>query len=155
MTFYSFMTQLGMAAQAIDIVYQLNAADQNDVGIYQQGAIAARKSLTFGPQDHCDVLLQGLTGPSGSWRFGTTISFCSRTRAGATCRPGPRSGPGAFCRIFAGQRIVLGEQVLTYQDLAFYFNAKKNVSLTQIYLRIDRMTRCGSRRIARAIRASR
>ncbi len=28
-TFYSFMTQLGMAAQAIDIVYQLNAADEN------------------------------------------------------------------------------------------------------------------------------
>ncbi|HEX8313115.1 MAG TPA: ATP-binding cassette domain-containing protein, partial [Chthoniobacteraceae bacterium] len=29
------------------------------------------------------------------------------------------------------------EQVLTYQDLAYYFNAKKNVSLTQIYLSID------------------
>jgi hypothetical protein len=32
---------------------------------------------------------------------------------------------------------VLGEQVLTYQDLAYYFNAKKNVSLTQVYLAID------------------
>jgi ABC-type multidrug transport system ATPase subunit len=35
------------------------------------------------------------------------------------------------------QRIVLGEQVLTYQDLASYFNAKKNVSIPQIYLSID------------------
>ena len=46
-------------------------------------------------------------------------------------------GPGAFCRVYTGQRIVLGEQVLTYQDLAYYFNAKKNVSLAQIYLTID------------------
>src|SRR5580765_8199533 len=36
-TFYSFMTQLGMAAQAIDIVYQLNAAEESDKNIYQQG----------------------------------------------------------------------------------------------------------------------
>ena len=35
------------------------------------------------------------------------------------------------------QRIVLGEQVLTYQDLAYYFNAKKNVSLAQVYLTLD------------------
>ena len=28
--FYSFMSQLGMAAQAIDIVYQLNASEDSD-----------------------------------------------------------------------------------------------------------------------------
>src|SRR6266851_3513601 len=32
-TFYGFMTQLGMAAQAIDIVYQLNAAEESDKNI--------------------------------------------------------------------------------------------------------------------------
>src|SRR5947207_3286029 len=31
--FYSFMSQLGMAAQAIDIVYQLNASEESDPGI--------------------------------------------------------------------------------------------------------------------------
>src|SRR6201993_4230822 len=32
-TYYSFMTQLGMAAQAIDIVYQLNAAEETEKNI--------------------------------------------------------------------------------------------------------------------------
>ena len=32
-----------MAAQAIDIVYQLNANDQNDVGIYHQGFASRRE----------------------------------------------------------------------------------------------------------------
>ena len=36
--FYSFMSQLGMAAQAIDIVYQLNASEDSDSSIYQRGA---------------------------------------------------------------------------------------------------------------------
>ena len=35
--YYSFMSQLGMAAQAIDIVYQLNAADAVDPSVYQKG----------------------------------------------------------------------------------------------------------------------
>ena len=44
---------------------------------------------------------------------------------------------GHFCRVYSGQRIVLGEQVLAYQDLVYYFNAKKNVSLTNIYLELN------------------
>jgi hypothetical protein len=36
-TFYSFMTELGMAAQAIDIVYQLNSAEESDKGVYHRG----------------------------------------------------------------------------------------------------------------------
>ena len=57
--YYSFMSQLGMAAQAIDIVYQLNANDQNDVGIYHQGT-SPLEVVSFGPPDRCDVLLPGL-----------------------------------------------------------------------------------------------
>ena len=57
--YYSFMSQLGMAAQAIDIVYQLNANDQSDVGIYHQGA-SPLEVVSFGPIEHCDVLLPGL-----------------------------------------------------------------------------------------------
>ncbi len=37
-----------------------------------------------------------------------------------------------------GQRILVGDQVLTYQELAQYFNAKKNVSLPQIFMRVNR-----------------
>ena len=46
--------------------------------------------------------------------------------------------PGHFCRVYSGQRIVLGEQVLTHQDLVYYFNAKKNVALTHVYLSVDK-----------------
>jgi uncharacterized tellurite resistance protein B-like protein len=46
--FYSFMSQMGMAAQAIDIVYQLNASEDSDPSIYQHGA-SPLESLSFGP----------------------------------------------------------------------------------------------------------
>src|SRR5438477_12300665 len=45
---------------------------------------------------------------------------------------------GGFCRIYPGQRILIGDQVLSYQELAQYFNAKKNVSLPQIFIRVNR-----------------
>jgi len=45
---------------------------------------------------------------------------------------------GGFCRIYPGQRILVGDQVLTYQELAQYFNAKKNVSLPQIFIRVNK-----------------
>src|SRR5256885_13987539 len=45
---------------------------------------------------------------------------------------------GGFCRIYPGQRILVGDQVLSYQELAQYFNAKKNVSLPQIFIRVNR-----------------
>jgi len=34
--------------------------------------------------------------------------------------------------------MLVGDQVLTYQDLATYFNAKKNVSMPQIFVRVNR-----------------
>ena len=49
-----------------------------------------------------------------------------------------RSARGGFCRIYPGQRILVGDQVLSFQELATYFNAKKNVSLPQIYVRVNR-----------------
>src|SRR5215218_5641132 len=57
--FYSFMSQLGMAAQAIDIVYQLNASEDSDPSIYQRGA-SPLESLSFGPNGKSDVLLKSL-----------------------------------------------------------------------------------------------
>ena len=138
MTFYSFMTQLGMAAQAIDIVYQLNAAEDADPSIYQKGA-SPLESLCFGHNQSADVILKDL-GPEDrlvAFRYHDLILLknqSSRTVI-VRARPLPR---GQFCRVYTGQRIVLGEQVLTYQDLIYYFNAKKNVSLTQIYVVIDR-----------------
>lgn len=135
--FYGFMTQLGMAAQAIDIVYQLNAADERDTTVFQQGQ-SPLESLTFGSNGTGDVVLKGLEGPERlvAFRYQDLILLKNQSKKGIVVRGRPL-GPGSFCRIYTGQRIVLGEQVLTYQDLAYYFNAKKNVSLTQVFLSIE------------------
>ncbi|MEO7318179.1 MAG: ATP-binding cassette domain-containing protein, partial [Chthoniobacteraceae bacterium] len=135
--YYGFMAQLGMAAQAIDIVYQLNAADEADKSIYQHGQ-SPLESLTFGGNAAANVKMKGLEGPERlvAFRYHDLILLKNQSSRGIVVRGRPL-GPGAFCRVYAGQRIILGEQVLTYQDLAYYFNAKKNVSLTQVYLSID------------------
>ncbi len=135
-SFYSFMTQLGMAAQAIDIVYQLNAAEESDKTVYQQGQ-SPLESLAFGANGSADVKLKGLAGPERlmAFRYHDLILLKNQSSKGIVVSGRPLV-PGAFCRVYTGHRIVLGEQVLTYEDLAYYFNAKKNVSLTQIYLTI-------------------
>src|SRR5260370_41140524 len=53
-SYYSFMSQLGMAAQAIDIVYQLNAAESADPSIYQKGT-SPLESIVFGSGSTADV----------------------------------------------------------------------------------------------------
>ncbi|MDB6171829.1 MAG: abc-2 type transporter [Chthoniobacteraceae bacterium] len=135
--YYGFMAQLGMAAQAIDIVYQLNANEESDKSVFQHGQ-SPLESLTFGADGHSDVKLKGLAGVERlvAFRYHDLILLKNQSSKGIVVRGRPL-GPGAFCRIYTGQRIVLGEQVLTYQDLAYYFNAKKNVSLTQVFLNID------------------
>src|SRR5437879_6790746 len=45
---------------------------------------------------------------------------------------------GGFCRIYPGQRILVGDTVLTYQELAQYFNAKKNVAVPQSFVRVNK-----------------
>src|SRR6476659_6654718 len=57
--FYSFMSQMGMAAQAIDIVYQLNASEESDPSIYQHGA-SPLESLSFGTDGKADIILKNL-----------------------------------------------------------------------------------------------
>src|ERR1041384_2519475 len=59
--FYSFMSQLGMAAQAIDIVYQLKASEDSDPSIYQRGA-SPLESVSFGSNGKADVTLKSLNG---------------------------------------------------------------------------------------------
>src|SRR5260370_20885041 len=57
--FYSFMSQLVMAAQAIDIVYQLNASEDADPSIYQRGACPLG-SLSFASNGKADVRMKNL-----------------------------------------------------------------------------------------------
>ena len=135
--YYSFMSQLGMAAQAIDIVYQLNANDQNDVGIYHQGT-SPLEVVSFGPQEHCDVLLPGLREGERilAYRYKDLVIVKNLTGRNLIVQ-GRVLKNGDLCRIFTGQRILIDDQVLTHQELVFYFNARKNVSLPQIFVTVN------------------
>jgi ABC-type multidrug transport system ATPase subunit len=136
--YYSFMSHLGMAAQAIDIVYQLNAADHADNSIYQKGA-SPLESLSFGSDKSSDVILKALTKDERllAFRYHDLIILKNHADAPIFVRGTPLAR-GEFCRVFVGQRIVIGEQVLTHQDLVAYFNAKKNVALAQIYVTVGK-----------------
>ena len=136
--FYSFMSQLGMAAQAIDIVYQLNASEDSDPSIYQRGA-SPLESVSFGSNGKADVTLKSLAGNDRllAFRYHDLILLKNYSGQNVSVRGRPLVR-GGFCRIYPGQRILVGDQVLTYQDLATYFNAKKNVSLPQIFVRVNK-----------------
>jgi len=136
--FYSFMSQMGMAAQAIDIVYQLNASEDSDPSIYQHGA-SPLESLSFGPNGKADVILKNLheTDRLMAFRYHDLILLKNYSDQNVSVRGRPLVR-GGFCRIYPGQRILVGDQVLGYQELAQYFNAKKNVSLPQIFIRVNR-----------------
>jgi len=135
--FYAFMSQLGMAAQAIDIVYQLNASEDADPSIYQKGA-SPLESLCLGFGGDCDVAMTGLDRDERlmAFRYHDLILLKNQTHRPVFVRGRPLQ-KGEFCRVYAGQRIVLGEQVLTHQDLVWYFNAKKNIVATNFFLTID------------------
>jgi ABC-type multidrug transport system ATPase subunit len=136
--FYSFMSQLGMAAQAIDIVYQLNASEDSDPSIYQRGA-SPLESLSFGTNGKADVTLKSLKEADRllAFRYHELILLKNYSAQNVSVRGRPLAR-GGFCRIYPGQRILVGDQVLTYQELAQYFNAKKNVSLPQIFVRMNK-----------------
>src|SRR5881275_1531449 len=136
--FYSFMSQLGMAAQAIDIVYQLNASEDSDPGVYQRGA-SPLESISFGNNGQTDVMLKSLGASDRllAFRYHDLILLKNYTAQSVSVRSRPLAR-GGFCRIYPGQRILVGDQVLSYQELAQYFNAKKNVSLPQIFIRVNR-----------------
>ncbi|PYL46086.1 MAG: hypothetical protein DMF40_13810, partial [Verrucomicrobia bacterium] len=136
--FYSFMSQLGMAAQAIDIVYQLNASEESDPAVYQRGA-SPLESISFGNNGQSDVMLKSLGASDRllAFRYHDLILLKNYTAQSVSVRSRPLAR-GGFCRIYPGQRILVGDQVLSYQELAQYFNAKKNVSLPQIFIRVNR-----------------
>src|SRR6184192_3887444 len=136
--FYSFMSQLGMAAQAIDIVYQLNASEESDPTVYQRGS-SPLESISFGNNGQSDVMLKSLTASDRllPFRYHDLILLKNYSGQNVSVRGRPLAR-GGFCRIYPGQRILIGDQVLSYQELAQYFNAKKNVSLPQIFVRVNK-----------------
>src|SRR3979411_2093777 len=101
--FYSFMSQLGMAAQAIDIVYQLNASEDSDPSIYQRGA-SPLESVSFGNYGKGDVTLQSLKENDRLLAFlyhdVMLLKKYSGQNVSVRGRPLVRCG---FCRIYPAQ----------------------------------------------------
>jgi len=136
-SYYSFMSQLGMAAQAIDIVYQLNADDQSDPTIYQHGA-SPLEMVSFGHTEHSDVVLADFAPEErlNAYRYGSLVLLKNLSGRNVIVQ-GRALKPGDFARLYTGQRVLIDDQVLVYTDLIFYFNAKKNVTLPQIFVAVN------------------
>ena len=136
--FYKFMAGLGMTAQAIDIVYQLNASDSTDPGVFQKGA-SPLESLTFGSDKNADVFFKDLPANDRLfvYRYHDLI-LIKNVCTGQVVVNGRPLLRGALGRLYEGQRVVIGERVLAYQELVAYFNAKKNVAIPQVYLAINK-----------------
>lgn len=135
--FYKFMAGIGMTAQAIDIVYQLNAPESSDAATFQKGE-SPLESMVFSSDPATDVLFRDL--PAGDrllvYRYHDLILIKNQCSGQVVVngRPLQRNELG---RLYEGQRVVLGERVLAFQELVAYFNAKKNVAVPQVYLAIN------------------
>ncbi len=144
-TYYQFMTTLGVASEAISIVYQLNSSEatqdaslefSGDQGV-EDKVTHRLESLLFSTEDNADVHVQAKDEHSVSvFRF-LNLILVKNLGPGPILARGRQVNTGEFYRIYEGQRILIGEEDLTFEDLIFYFNSKKNVSSVQVYLAQD------------------
>lgn len=134
--FYLFMTNLGIAAQAIDIVYQLNAEDATDDGGDVRGKTGQPlEMLHIASHEPCDVLLRSLSVDCSITAFRyQNLLLLKNTGSVAVLVRSRTLRSGDFSRLYAGERVVLEDASLDYADFAAYFNAKKNLTGTQLYL---------------------
>ncbi|GAA5132362.1 hypothetical protein GCM10023213_00390 [Prosthecobacter algae] len=133
--FYLFMTNLGIAAQAIDIVYQLNAGDKPTEEDFASKSGQPLETLRVGSGDACDVLLRSLSADCSvvAFRFQNLVLLKNTGGIPILVRS-RRQPPGDFSRLYPGERVVLEDVTLDYNDLISYFNSKKTVTGSQLYL---------------------
>ena len=134
--FYLFMTNLGVASEAIDLVYQLNRDTIEEPESSEMSQ--PLEVLRIGGNERADLRLDSL--PENyellAFRFQSQVLLKNIGALPAIVR-GRHLQQGEFCRIYEGQGVLLADSVLDYQDLAFYFNAKKDLSTAQIYLAFE------------------
>lgn len=134
--YYLFMTNLGIAAQAIDIVYQLNTeerpSDDQDPRIKSAQPFENIKIASNAP---CDVLLRSLSKNCSVVVFQIQNLLLVKNTGEVSILVRSRAlRPGDFSRLYQNERIVLEDIALDYRDLVGYINAKKNSLSTQLYL---------------------
>ncbi|MAS95470.1 MAG: hypothetical protein CMO55_19900 [Verrucomicrobiales bacterium] len=144
-TFYQFMTTLGVASEAINIVYQLNTSElsqlrKNDPQPDTKKDKDAHhlESLILSTTDTGDIHIASDEDEHSvvAFRF-LNLILIKNLGPGPILARGRQVSAGEFCRLYEGQRVIVGEEVLAFEDLVFYFNSKKNVSSVQLYLARD------------------
>lgn len=132
--FYLFMTNLGIAAQAIDIVYQLNAGERPEEDFTTKSG-QPLETLRIGSSENCDVLLRSLSPECAvvAFRYQNLLLLKNTGTVPILVRS-RRQPPGDFSRLYPGERVVLEDVTLDYNDLITYFNSKKTVTGAQLYL---------------------
>jgi len=137
--FYLFMNNLGVASEAIDLVYQLDEDSIIQTREEDEGDDEPMgrplETIRIGATEDADLVLENL--PEGclalAFRYRDLVLLKNLGSVPILVR-GRRIVKGDFCRLYGGHRVVLGEVVLGYDDLTFYFNAKKDVSSSRLYL---------------------
>jgi ABC-type multidrug transport system ATPase subunit/ABC-type multidrug transport system permease subunit len=138
-SFYQFMTTLGVASEAIALVYQLNTSDPYvEIPDDSDETSQPLETLIIGRRKPADVVLPTMSDNCSiaAFRFQELILLKNIGKEPVIVR-GRYIRQGEFCRIYEGQAILLAEVVLDYHDIVFYLNAKKNVSATRLFLSID------------------
>jgi len=145
------MTTLGVASEAINIVYQLNSDEKSNLKMAEdfpaskeqetngEEAFPRRlESIVFSTNEPADVIISAASGEHSvvAFRF-LNLILVKNLGPGPILALGRQVNEGEFYRIYEGQRILIDGEVLTYEDLVFYFNSKKNVSSVQLYLAQD------------------
>ncbi len=134
--FYLFMTNLGIASQAIDIVYQLNAeGSSSEESEFKTKGGHPLEMLRIGALAPCDVLLRSLSDGCtvAAFRYQNLVLLKNTGSVPVLVRSRTLR-PGDFSRLYQGERVVLEDASLDYADLISYFNAKKNLTGIQLYL---------------------
>ncbi|MDB6135415.1 MAG: abc-2 type transporter [Verrucomicrobiales bacterium] len=134
--FQTFMTKMGAAAEARGVIGQLNEAGETESGGPGPGQVL--EMLELGPAAPADLVLENLTADCGVtvFRF-QNLLLLKNTGDRPVIARGRQLPHGGFLRLYEGQRVVMGDVVLDYQDLVFYLNARKGVSSTQLYLGLN------------------
>lgn len=136
--FYRFMTALGIAGEAIDIVYQLNARGGPAMPP-PEGMGSPLESLVIGPGEESDVRLENLPADVrvAVFRYRNLVLLKNIGDQQIVVR-GRALEPGGFSRLYEGQQLYLGEVTLAFQELLFYFNARRDLSASSVFLHLGR-----------------
>ena len=135
LAFDAFMTRLGAANEAQGVVGQLHQTG-NTAPVPAPTAVL--DMLSLGRAAPADLVMGDLAVGYEVvvFRFQNLLLLKNSGDLPVIAR-GRQLTTGGFLRLYEGQRVVLGDVVLDYQDLVFYLNARKGVSSTQLYLGLN------------------